>query len=82
MEIFYNRSYILTIINENQAGFRWKYSTTDHIFSLKALMDMFFNNGNQKFCILPLLTTRKHSTQSGEMDYSINCIEMAFTKQV
>ena len=32
------------IIKENQTGFRANYSTTDHIFSLKSLIDIFFKN--------------------------------------
>ena len=32
------------IISENQVGFRTKHSTTDHIFSLKMLLDLMFNS--------------------------------------
>ena len=38
------------IINENQAGFRSKYSTTDHIFSLKVLVDLFFRSKQKLYC--------------------------------
>ena len=38
------------IINENQAGFRSKYSTTDHIFSLKVLVNLFFRSKQKLYC--------------------------------
>ena len=38
------------IINENQAGFRTKHSTTDHIFSFKMLLDLMFNSKQKLFC--------------------------------
>ena len=38
------------IISENQAGFREKYSTTDHIFSLKLLIDLFVSKKLKHFC--------------------------------
>jgi len=38
------------IINENQAGFRSNYSTVDHVFSLKALIDLFFKGKQKLFC--------------------------------
>ena len=38
------------IISENQAGFRTKHSTTDHIFSLKMLLDLMFNSKQKLFC--------------------------------
>ena len=38
------------IIKENQTGFRANYSTTDHIFSLKSLIDIFFKNNLKLFC--------------------------------
>ena len=38
------------IINENQAGFRAEYSTVDHIFSLKALIDLFFKSKQKLYC--------------------------------
>ena len=36
------------LINENQTGFRKKYSTLDHIFLLKNFIDIFVTNGKQK----------------------------------
>ena len=36
------------IIDENQAGYRAEYSTTDHIFSLKALIDLFFKSKQKR----------------------------------
>ena len=38
------------IIDENQAGYREKYSTTFHIFSLKLLIDLFFSKNRNPFC--------------------------------
>ena len=38
------------IINENQAAFRAKHSTTDHIFLLKILLDLIFNSKQKVFC--------------------------------
>ena len=38
------------IINENQAGFRAGYSTIDHVFSLKVLIDLFFSGKQKLFC--------------------------------
>ena len=38
----------VNLINENQTGFRKKYSTTDHVFLLKNFIDIFVKNGNQK----------------------------------
>ena len=42
----------IKLINENQAGFRKKYSTTDHIFLLKNVIDLFLKqkNGKKLFC--------------------------------
>ena len=36
------------ILNENQTGFRKTYSTDDHVFSMKCLIDMFFSK--KLFC--------------------------------
>ena len=38
------------IIQENHTGFRMNYSTTNHIFSLKSLIDIFFKNKQKLFC--------------------------------
>ena len=59
------------IINENQTGFRAEYSTVDHIFYLKTLIDLFFSKVN-KDCILLSLIIKKLLTQSGETAYGIN----------
>ena len=42
----------VSLINENQAGFRKKYSTTDHIFLLKNVIDLHLKqkNGKKLFC--------------------------------
>ena len=36
------------ILRENQAGFRHKYSTTDHMFSLKCIIDIYTRFKNRK----------------------------------
>ena len=38
----------VNLINENQTGFRKKYSTLDHIFLLKNFIDIFVKNHNRK----------------------------------
>ena len=38
------------INNENQAGFRANHSTMNHIFSLKALMDLMFKSKQKLHC--------------------------------
>ena len=45
----------ISLIKENQAGFRKKYSTTDHIFLLKNVIDLFLKKkkgkkGKKLFC--------------------------------
>ena len=41
---------IHTALNENQAGFRQGYSTTDHIFTLNALIELFKSKKKRLFC--------------------------------
>jgi hypothetical protein len=38
------------ILCEEQAGFRKNYSTTDHIFSLKMLIDLYLSKGKKLYC--------------------------------
>ncbi len=40
----------LGILEENQAGFRNNYSTLDHIFSLKTLIDIFIHKKKKLYC--------------------------------
>ena len=40
----------LSIINESQAGFRKGYSTIDHIFTLRCLLDLFKNSNKKLHC--------------------------------
>ena len=40
----------MNILNEEQAGFRKRYSTTDHIFNLKSLIDLYLCGGRQLYC--------------------------------
>ena len=40
----------LSIINESQAGFRKGYSTIDHIFTLRCLLDLFKNSNKKLYC--------------------------------
>ena len=39
-----------SILSENQAGFRKNYSTTDHIFTLKHIIDLFCLKKKRLFC--------------------------------
>ena len=38
------------VLCEEQAGFRKNYSTVDHIFSLKMLIDLYLAKGKKLFC--------------------------------
>ena len=38
------------ILNEEQAGFRKNYSTVDHIFSMKLLIDFYLHKGKKLYC--------------------------------
>ena len=38
------------ILNENQAGFRKHYSTMDHIFLFKGIIDLFCHKKQKLFC--------------------------------
>ena len=38
------------VVHENQAGFRSNYSTIDHVFSLKSLIDLFFVKRQKLYC--------------------------------
>lgn len=40
----------MNILNEEQAGFRKNYSTTDHIFNLKCLTDPYLFRGKKLYC--------------------------------
>ena len=40
----------MNIIAEKQAGFRKGYSTTDHIFNLKCLIDLYLFGGKKLYC--------------------------------
>ena len=40
----------MSILYEEQAGFRKHYSTTDHIFNLKCLIDMYLRCNKTLFC--------------------------------
>ena len=43
----------MNILDEEQAGFRKDYSTTDHIFNMKYLIDLYLFRGKNlyKLCI-------------------------------
>ena len=38
------------ILREEQAGFRPGYSTADHIFTLKSIIDIYLSNHKKLFC--------------------------------
>ena len=40
----------MNILCEKQAGFRKNYSTTDHIFNLKCLIDLYLFRGKKLYC--------------------------------
>lgn len=40
----------MNILSEEQAGFRKQYSTTDHIFNLKCLIDLYLFRGKKLYC--------------------------------
>ena len=52
-----------SILEENQAGFRQNYSTTDHIFTLHCIIE--YLKFHKKKLFSPLLICRKHSIQFG-----------------
>lgn len=47
LNIFANE---ISLISENQAGFRKGYATTDNIFVLHALVELYFSFGKKLFC--------------------------------
>ena len=51
----------LGIIGENQTGFRSNYSTLDHIFSLKSIIDFYLNKRKKTFlCLCRLQESIRH----------------------
>ena len=40
----------MNVLTEEQAGFRNGYSTTDHIFNLKRLIDLYLFRGKKLYC--------------------------------
>lgn len=63
------------IISENQTGFRKGYSTTDNIFVLHALIEIYFSF-NKKNSFVPLWISAKLSTRYGDLVYGRNYINM------
>ena len=59
------------IIKELQAAFRKGYSTLDHIFVLKGLVDIMRCKKRRSYTV-HLLITRKRLIQYGEKDFGIN----------
>ena len=51
----------MNVLAEEQAGFRKGYGTTDHIFNLKCLIDIYLFRGRKLFCAS--LIIRRLSTQ-------------------
>jgi hypothetical protein len=48
LETYFNEN---NILNENQAGFRRMYSTNDHIFLLKCIVDLFLWKKRKLYCV-------------------------------
>ena len=55
------------LIGESQAGFRKRYSTIDHIYVLKALIDVYHNMKKKYF--VHLLISVKHLIQCGDTGF-------------
>ena len=64
LNIFLNLNNILL---EKQTGFRKGYSTLNHVFSLKSLIDIFFSK--KKNITVPLSISKKHSILFGGQVY-------------
>ena len=45
-----NYSESMNMLCEEQAGFRKKYGTTDHIFNLKCIIDLYVFRGKKLYC--------------------------------
>ena len=48
----------MNLLCKEQAGFRKKYGTTDHIFNLKCIIDLYLFRGKKNY-FAPLLTIKK-----------------------
>ena len=59
----------MNLLCEEQAGFPKRYGTTDHIFNLKCLTDLYLFIGDFS---VPLLTTKNPLTLSIEAIYGGN----------
>ena len=62
----------MSLISENQIGFKAKNRTADHLFSLKTIIDQYKIKKEEGIYLLHLLTCIKLLTLSGELAYSIN----------
>ena len=62
------------ILQENQAGFSKAYSTTDHIFTLYSLLELF--KSYKKNFIAPLLISRKPLILFGGLVFGGNCYKI------
>ena len=60
----------MSLISENQIGFKAKNRTADHLFSLKTIIDQY--KIKRRRYLLHSLTCVKLLTLSGELAYSIN----------
>ena len=60
-----------SIMNENQTGFRKQYRTSDHILTLKSIIEKLFKKGSYLFtCFVDF--EKKLLIQFGEMHYLRN----------
>ena len=60
------------IIKDNQAGFHKKHSTTDQVFVIQRLIELYLKSPRNR--LLHGLTTQKHSTRFGAMHFRLNCL--------
>ena len=61
----------MNLLCEEQAGFRKNYGTTDHIFNLKCLIDLYLFRG-KKICSVHLSITGRLLILLIELIYGIN----------
>ena len=61
------------VLGKEQAGFRKNHSTTDHIFVLYTLINLYTKKNKRKVYFVHLLILAKLSTLYLEYIYGLNC---------